>query len=123
MAYIPIQDDFISERFITTAQQPVDTKTWAQLEVAQDYLSRLYPGLLYKQFPVEHSRTEGPIQVDEYRFQVVKSSGEMVENNKIQLRLRLWKEAEIVKWVSIACLDLVETFHSSHETYYVLKQA
>ena len=149
MAYIPIQNDLISERCITP--EPTATKTWSQVEDEQEFESRLYPGLIYKQFPIQESRIDGPIKSDRYviisivvfevhiqcskslemlltlhmfsyHFQVLNTNGQIIETNNIQIQLRVWREGEVVKWIEEAGLKLVETLHTSHETYYVLSR-
>jgi SAM-dependent methyltransferase len=125
-AYLPIQNDLISRRSITQSPATTDT-TWAEVSVAQDFASKLHPGIIYKQYPVEKSETNGPIKTDQYRFHVVRKTDsgeekeEILENNKIEVSLRIWDEAEFIQWARDAGLECVETFHSLHETYYVLK--
>jgi len=120
-AYIPIQNDLMSRRSITTAADS-DT-TWAELKVAEDFPSKLHPGIIYKQYPIEKSVTNGPIKTDHYRFHVIRKidSGdkEVIENNNITVSLRIWDEGEFLQWAKDAGLHCSEIYHGVYETYYV----
>jgi SAM-dependent methyltransferase len=122
-AYLPIQNDLISRRLFTTVADS-DT-TWAELNVAKDFPSKLYPGIIYKQYPIEKSVTDGPIKTDHYRFHVIRKTDsgdeEVIEKNNITIGLRIWDEGEFLQWAKNAGLHCSEVCYSAHETYYVFK--
>jgi SAM-dependent methyltransferase len=123
-AYLPIQNDLISSRSISLPPLNTDI-TWAELNVAQDFPSKLHPGIIYKQYPLEKSEIKGQIKTDNYRFHVVQKADsgdqEVIENNKITVSLRVWDEAEFVQWAKNAGLHCSEIITCDIETYYIFK--
>ena len=127
-AIIPLQNELISSRCHTQEPADVSDAPWSQLHVAQDYRSRLFPDVVYRQSPVQTSVLEGNVRHDSYTFQVLqKPSGstkeDVVENNKINWSLRLWEEGDWISVIKHAGLDLAETFQTAHETYYMIELA
>jgi hypothetical protein len=122
-AYLPIQNDLISSRSISSPPLSRDI-SWLELNV-QDFPSKLHPGIIYKQYPLDKSEIKGQIRTDNYRFQVVRKADsgdqEVIENNKITVSLRVWDETEFVQWAKNAGLHCSEIITGDIETYYVFK--
>ena len=125
-AMIPLQNELIISRSHTEEPVDISDAPWSKLDVAQDYHSRNFPGIVYRQSPVQNSVLDGNVRHDKYTFQVLQKSDDetpelVVEDNEINWTLRLWKEEEWLSVIKQAGLSLVETFQTTHETYYIIR--
>lgn len=122
-AYIPIQSDLICRGPLS--EWRLNEDTWAEVRDADEFVSQLYPGVVHRQFPIHSSTVKEGVKYDEYNFQVVERVGSeerVIENNAIEISLRIWEVDKLLQWAQEAGLECVEEFKSSHEDYFVFKK-
>lgn len=122
-AYIPIQSDLICRGPLS--EWRLNEDTWAEVRDADEFVSQLYPGVVYRQFPIHSSTVKEGVKYDKYNFQVVERVGSeerVIENNAIEISLRIWEVDKLLQWAQEAGLECVEEFKSSHEDYFVFKK-
>ncbi|KAB8235620.1 class I SAM-dependent methyltransferase [Aspergillus alliaceus] len=123
--YLSVRNDLTSTQL--SPQPTKGSTTGVDVHDQCDFPSKLYDGIVYRQLPIESSVVDGPIKTDRYLLQVVKrtdAGGEdIIEENRIETVLRVFREPELLEWFKEAGLEFVEALHTSYETYYVLKQA
>lgn len=127
-AIISLQNELITSRCLTQDPAGVSDAPWSQLLAAQDYRSRLFLDIIYRQSPLQSSVLEGNVRHDRYTFQVIcKPEGGteelVVENNEINWSLRLWDEGDWFSVIERSGLHLADTLQTAHETYYILELA
>jgi SAM-dependent methyltransferase len=122
-AYIPIQSDLICRGSLS--EWRLNEDTWAEVRDADEFVSQLYPGVVYRQFPIHSSTVKEGVKYDKYNFQVVERVGSeerVIENNAIEISLRIWEVDKLLQWAQEAGLECVEEFKSSHEDYFVFQK-
>ena len=123
-AYIPIQSDLICQNSVSEFKLNKDT--WAEVRVAQTFESQLYGGVVYKQYPIHSATVDGYLKHDKYHFEVVRKDEngkeEVIENNEIEISLRIWEKPQLLEWAGQAGLGCVKTFQSSHEDYFIFEK-
>jgi SAM-dependent methyltransferase len=123
----------ITGRFYLSVQRRLNTSLMEgvalQFDVInhREFLSGLYNGVVYKAPQIGESVREGQIVTTRYHSVVVKridaGGEEILEDNHIELKQRLWDEAETMGWATEARLHCEEAFKTFNETYFVFKRA
>ncbi|KAE8370764.1 hypothetical protein BDV27DRAFT_119018 [Aspergillus caelatus] len=123
--YLSVRRDLLSTQ--STTDPMSENATYTGLCERREFPSGLYENIVYRQLPIGSPTVEGSIKKTPYQLQVIKwtkaDHEEVIEESHIESVQKIWEEPELLKCSKEAGLEFVETIHTLHETYYVLKQA
>ncbi|KAE8157318.1 hypothetical protein BDV40DRAFT_278767 [Aspergillus tamarii] len=123
--YLSVRRDLLSTQ--STTEPMSENAADTGLCERREFPSELYENIVYRQLPTESPTVEGSIKKAPYQLQVIKRTNagheEVIEESHIESVQKILEEPELLRCSKEAGLEFVETIHTLHEIYYVLKQA